>query len=35
MVEHEVNVYRTCYRATYHWVVANAEEAHHLYVRWH
>lgn len=32
LVQSEVNVYCASNRATYHWVVTNTEEAHHLYV---
>ncbi len=32
LVESEVNVYCASYRATYHWVVTDTEEAHHLNV---
>ena len=33
LVQCEGYIYGAGYGAAYHWVVANAEEAHHLYVR--
>ena len=32
LVESQVNIHGTCHRASYHGVVANTEEAHHLHV---
>ncbi len=32
LVQSKCNINGTCYCATYHWVVAYAEEAHHLNV---
>ena len=32
LVKGESYVYGTCYCTTHHWVVADTEEAHHLYV---
>ena len=32
LVESQVNIHGTCHRASYHGVVADTEEAHHLHV---
>ncbi len=34
LIECSSNVNSTCYSTTYHWVVTDAEESHHLNVCW-